>query len=188
MTEMLYQQLKQIRGLLRRREIKLSDALLIVLRYLRNKLPAERLIWLNRELLGYCKDDLPTLYERPKFIQQFSLFRMQRTVELEVPEYRFLTGSWGRLDQDAQFICVQAPHLSDRNIFCNIGIQQIETQLQEIDNPVTNMFSMSADELTGAEFYCLSTELVRVYDAVRLKLCQFIETVIEELKLPSNER
>jgi hypothetical protein len=185
---MLYQQLKQIRGLLRRREIKLSDALLIVLRYLRNRLPGERLIWLNRELLGYCKDDLPSLYERPRLRQQFSLFRMQKTVELEVPEYRFLTGNWGRLGQDGQLICVQAAHLSDQNIFCNIGIQQIETQLQEIDNPGTNMFSMSSDELTGSEFYCWSTELVRVYDAVRQKLCEFIETVIEELKLPSNER
>ncbi|MGH9550494.1 MAG: hypothetical protein ACRD3W_14025 [Terriglobales bacterium] len=185
---MLYNQLKQICGLLRRREIKLSDALLIVIRYLRDRLPPERLIWLNRELLGYRRDDLPALYERQK-LRQFTLFKASaKKVEIEIPEYRFLNGTWGKLDDDGQLIAVEASHLRHSTIFCNMGIQQIETQLQEIDNPSTNMFSMSADELTGAEFYCWSSELDRVYDAVRTKLCRFIETVIEELKLPSSER
>jgi hypothetical protein len=185
---MLYQQLNQIRQLLKRRDIKVSDALLIVMRHLREKLPPERLLWLNRELLGYCKEDLPCLYERPRQ-RQFALFKTTvRRPALEVPEYRFLDGSWGKIEEDGRLVCVQAPHLSDSNIFCNIGIQQIETQLGEIDNPSTNMLSMSADELTGAEFYCWSNELLRVYDAVRVKLCHYIETVIEELKLPSNER
>lgn len=47
---------------------------------------------------------------------------------------------------------------------------------------------MSTDEGSGAEFYCWSKELTRVYDAVRLKLVDFIETVILELKLAPNER
>lgn len=185
---MLNQQLRQIRSLLRRREIKLSDALLIVLRYLRSRLPAERLAWLNRELLGYTKEDLPSLYQ-PAKVKQFSLFKLQpKQFELEVPDYRFLSGAWGKLEGDAHLVCINAPHLTERSIFCNIGIQQIETQLDEIDDPDTHMLSMSSDEATGAEFYCWSTELVRVYDAVNAKLCHFLEVVIEELKLPSNER
>ena len=185
---MLYHQLQQIRGQLRRREIKVSDALLVVFRYLRNHLPAERLIWLNRELLGYRKDDLSCLYEKPKS-RQFSIFLPQpRKLELEVPMYRFLSGSWGKLDGAGKLVCCNQPDLLERSIFCNIGIQQIETQLEEITDPETSLFSMSFDPKSGAEFYCWSDELTRVYDAVGLKLCDFIETVIQELKLASNER
>jgi len=93
-----------------------------------------------------------------------------------------------KIDEDCHLVGASEPHLNDRSIFCNIGIQQIETQLEEIDNPSAHMLSMSADTETGSEFYCWSTELVRINDAVRNKLCQFIEIVIEELKLPSNDR
>ncbi len=87
---MLYQQLQQVRRQLGRREMKVSDALLIVFRYLRDQLPADRLIWLNRELLGYRKDDLASLYEKPRF-RQFSIFLpAPRKSDLEVPMYRFL--------------------------------------------------------------------------------------------------
>lgn len=185
---MINQQLRQIKGLLRRREIKVSDALLIVLRHLRSRLPAERLTWLNRELLGYTREDLPSLYEKTR-VKHFSIFKLSsKPCELEIPEYRFLSGAWAKLDDDCHLVCVDVPHLNDRSIFCNIGVQQIETQLEEIDNPSTHMLSMSADEETGSEFYCWSTELVRVHDAVRTKLCHFIEAVLEELKLPSSER
>ncbi len=57
-----------------------------------------------------------------------------------------------------------------------------------MQEPETSLFSMSTDESSGAEFYCWSKELARVYDAVRVKLCDFIESVIEELKLAPNER
>lgn len=188
-SDMLSTQLNQIRGLLRRREIKVSDALLIVMRYLRHKLPPAKLVWLNRELLGYRKDDLPDLYQQNQKNQQFTIFRTSaRKSELAVPEYRFLQGTWGTLDPNGDLLPISAPHLSESTIFCNMGIQQIEVQLQELDDPKHSMFSMSTDELTGAEFYCWARELVRVYDAVRAKLCTFIDNAVEELKLPSNER
>ncbi len=185
---MLYQQLQQVRLQLRRREMKVSDGLLIVFRYLRERLPSERLIWLNRELLGYRKDDLASLYEKPRF-KQFSIFLpAPQKSELEVPMYRFLSGAWGKLDKSGRLVCCNEPHLVEKSIFCNIGIQQIETQLDEMQEPDTSLFSMSVDPSSGAEFYCWSKELARVYDAVRVKLCDFIETVIEELKLAPNER
>lgn len=185
---MLYNQLQQISRQLHRREMKVSDALLIVFRYLRNHLPAERLIWLNRELLGYRKDDLSCLYEKPKF-RQFSIFLpASRGLELEVPMYRFLSGSWGKLDACGKLVCSKEPALLERSIFCNIGIQQIETQLDELTDPEASLFSMSIDAESGAEFYCWSDELTRVYEAVSVKLCDFIETVIQELKLAPNER
>ncbi|CAN5448267.1 hypothetical protein BH10CYA1_BH10CYA1_44740 [soil metagenome] len=185
---MLYQQLQQVRRQLRRREMRVSDALLIVFRYLRDRLPADRLIWLNRELLGYRKDDLASLYERPR-VRQFSIFLpAPKKNEMEVPMYRFLTGAWGKLDKNGKLVCCDQQHLSEKSIFCNIGIQQIETQLDDMQEPETSLFSMSTDESSGAEFYCWSKELARVYDAVRLKLVDFIETVILELKLAPNER
>ncbi len=185
---MLYQQLHQVRRQLRRREMKLSDALLIVFRYLRDRLPADRLIWLNRELLGYRKDDLSSLYEKPR-LRQFSIFLpAPRKSDLEVPMYRFLSGAWGKLDTNGKLVCCDERHLAEKSIFCNIGIQQIETQLDDMQEPETSLFSMTTDEGSGAEFYCWSKELARVYDAVRLKLCDFIESVIQELKLAPNER
>ena len=185
---MIATQLNQIRSLLRRREIKVSDALLVVMRYLRDKLPASRLVWLNRELLGYRRDDLPELYQVNK-PQQFNIFKTTtKKTDLAVPQYRFLEGTWGHLDDNGELIAISAPHLSESSIFCNMGIQQIEVQLQELDDPYNSMFSMSSDDLTGAEFYCWAKELVRVYDAVRTKLCVFIDNSLAELKLPSSER
>jgi hypothetical protein len=190
MNEMLYQQLEKIRLQLRRREIKVSDALLLLLRFLRQKMPGDRLTWLNRELLGYSKDDLSAFYEKPRFHKLSSLFQApgQNRNPAQVPEYRFLIGTWGRLDQRGKFVTVTDARLVEKSIFCNIGIQQIETQLEDMDEPLTSLFSMSFDEGTGAEFYCWSKELMRVYEAVRFKLVDFIEVVIEELKLAPNER
>jgi hypothetical protein len=180
---MLNQQLSQVRGLLCRSEMKLSDAQLIVLRYLRTRLPADRLVWINRELLGYTKADLPSLYDQPKPKQLALSWLHGKNYVLAVPQYRFLNGYWGSLSEDGHLVCMDVPHLSDRSVFCNIGIQQIEIQLEEIDDPQLHMLSMSADELTGAEFYCWSTELVRIHDAVRQKLCDFLEVIMAEPKL-----
>jgi hypothetical protein len=64
---MLHQKLLQIREQLEAGDIKVSDALLMVSRCLRGKISDARLVWLNRELLGYRREDLAVFYERPKF-------------------------------------------------------------------------------------------------------------------------
>lgn len=183
---MLSSQLLQIRAQLSAREMNVSDALLITARCLRTHLPQERLVWLNRELLGYCREDLASFSsEKPRFAGLTQLFGSSRRADLQLPQYRFLLGAWGRLDGHGKLLCVNEQRLLEKNIFCNIGIQQIEVQLADMDYSERNLFSMSADETTGAEFYCLSRELVRVYEAVRAKLCQFIDSTIKELKLQS---
>lgn len=184
---MLYQQLKNIRGQLRRGEMKVSDGLLIVSRYLRDRLPAERLIWMNRELLGYRREDLSELYDNKPTLSQMLFSPASRRPLMEVPHYRFLSGAWGNVDGAGRLVCVNDPRLIQKSIFCNIGIQQIETQLDEMDEPANSLFSMSMDPQSGAEFYCWSDELLRVYESVRRKLCEFILVAIEELKLAPNE-
>lgn len=183
---MLYQQLRNVREQLRRGDIKVSDGLLIVSRYLCDKLPAERLVWLNRELLGYRREDLSGLYGKPS-IPQILFLPASRKPLLEVPDYRFLNGAWGNVDSEGRLVCVDDQRLLQKSIFCNIGIQQIETQIEEMDEPANSLFSMSMDPQSGAEFYCWSEELLRVYESVRSKLCEFIVIAIEELKLAPNE-
>lgn len=179
---MLYRQLLQIRTQLSAKEMNVSDALLLLSRCLRSRMPPDRLVWLNRELLGYRQEDLAGFCERTRFSGLQSFFTGRKN-ELPVPHYRFLLGAWGRIDGHGKLLCVYEPRLLEKSIFCNIGIQQIETQLAEMDDPASSLFSMSADQDTGAEFYCWSRELVRVMEAVRAKVCDFIDTVIEELKL-----
>ncbi|HEY9784084.1 MAG TPA: hypothetical protein V6D17_01695 [Candidatus Obscuribacterales bacterium] len=182
---MLYYQLRLVGEQVRKGEIKLSDGLLVVFRYLRDHLPSERLMWLNRELLGYRRDDLEGFNESAP-VRLF--FRpQQKQCSLEFPQYRFLTGTWGRMDRSGRLMTIDDQRLAEKSIFCNIGIQQIETQIEEMDSPCDGMFSMSYDSATGAEYYIRSAELIRVYEAVRDKLCQFIELIIDELKLAPNE-
>ena len=45
---------------------------------------------------------------------------------------------------------------------------------------------MTVDEETGAEFYCWSAELSRIYGAVSVKLSDFIDLVIDELRLATS--
>lgn len=184
---MLHRQLHQIRAQLGAKEMKVSDALLLVMRCLRGKVVGQRLIWLNRELLGYHHDDL-SLFERSKFSSISSFFSGNRKTELAVPSYRFLLGSWGRLDREGRLLCTHERRLMEKAIFCNIGIQQIETHFDEMTDANGSLFSMSADKASGAEFYCWSKELTRVYEAVRVKLCDFIDSVIEDLNLAPNGR
>lgn len=188
---MLDRQLLQIRERLTDGDLKVSDALLMVSRCLRSKVDDRRLIWLNRELLGYKKEDLAVLHERPKFGLAYlfgnnSLIAPRLEYE-EVPTYRFLMGAWGKVDRQGKLLCVQEPRLVSKSIFCNIGIQQIETQLDEMEDPSSSLFSISADQATGAEFYCWSRELFRIYQAVKDKLCSFIDSILDELKLSSEE-
>ena len=189
---MLYQQLSRIRGQLALKELSVADGLLLSLRALRGKIADEKLTWLNRELLGYRPEDLQSLGDREPRKAGISrivlLWAPARKPELEAPTYRFLNGTWGHMDDDGQLTTTSDNQLCEKSIFCNIGIQQIETQLDDMQEPETSLFSMSTDEGSGAEFYCWSKELTRVYDAVRLKLVDFIETVILELKLAPNER
>ena len=188
---MLHRQLLQIREQLEVGDLKVSDALLMISRSLRAKVEEPRLVWLNRELLGYRKEDLALFYERPKFgisylLGSHKLGNYKRD-DLEVPSYRFLMGAWGKVDRQGKLVCVQEPRLASKSIFCNIGIQQIETQIDEMDEPSSSLFSISADQATGAEFYCWSRELFRIYEAVREKLLTFIDEVVEELKLAAEE-
>ena len=188
---MLHRQLLQIREQLEVGDLKVSDALLMISRSLRAKIDDQRLVWLNRELLGYRKEDLALFYERPKFGISY-LLGVQKPGsagrdDLEVPTYRFLMGAWGKVDRQGKLVCVQEPRLTSKSIFCNIGIQQIETQIDEMEEPSASLFSISADRASGAEFYCWSRELFRIYEAVREKLLTFLDEVVEELRTAAEE-
>jgi hypothetical protein len=184
MSKMLYHQLQQIREQIETKKIKVSDALLVVFRYLRDSLPAQRLMWLNRELLGYRSDDLEPLYNQHPF-KPFSYNDSDLNGEPAVPEYRFLTGTWGKLAADGSLVPSPRKHLHQRMIFCNIGIQQLETQIEELGGRRA-LFSMSSDA-SGAEFFCTADELTRIHEDVQSRLCVFITSVIEELNLASTE-
>lgn len=182
---MLVDKIESIRDQVYDREMKLSDALLLVLRCLRERLPEDRLTWLNRELLGYRQDDLEALNEHHMGLNMFLAWisETKKRTPLEVPGYRFLDGVWGRIDRAGRLVSVMEPELAQRQIFCNIGIQQIELQLDEMEHPTEALFSLSFDERTGAEFFCESAELVRVYEHVRAKLIEFLDKVIGELRV-----
>ncbi|HMP52721.1 MAG TPA: hypothetical protein PKD05_14300, partial [Candidatus Melainabacteria bacterium] len=91
---MLETKLVTIKGQLARGEIKLSDALLIISRMLNRKISGKRLLWMNRELLGYLQEDLASLINEsgPQF----------ERAHMPIPEYRFLTGVWGKPGRDGR--------------------------------------------------------------------------------------
>lgn len=190
---MLYHQLNRIREQLALKDLSVSDGLLLTSRALRGKLADSRLLWLNRELLGYRSEDLEALNEkeakRPGFSKIVQLIAPAKKPELEVPVYRFLSGTWGRIDEAGKLTQVREAQLIEKSIFCNIGMQQLEAQLGEMEDPMEGLFSMSFDQRTGAEFYCYSHELVRIQEAVRDKLCEFIDDSVSDLKLtPHSEQ
>ncbi|HMX46571.1 MAG TPA: hypothetical protein PKC93_11515, partial [Candidatus Obscuribacter sp.] len=61
---MLYDQLSRIKTQLSSKELSVSDGLLLTMRALRGHLPDAKLIWLNRELLGYRPEDLEEFSEK----------------------------------------------------------------------------------------------------------------------------
>lgn len=168
---MLETKLVTIKGQLARGEIKLSDALLIISRVLNRKISGKRLLWMNRELLGYLQEDLKSLLNESGL--QFEKAHMP------VPEYRFLAGVWGKPDRDGRILHLDTPRLKEKRIFCNIGIQQIETQLETLNRSkdVDNIFCMSFDAMTGAQFFCTAEEIERLYGSVSRRLIDFIDSV-----------
>lgn len=193
---MLYQQLSRIRGQLALKELSVADGLLLSLRALRGRIADDKLTWLNRELLGYRPEDLQNLGEKePKkagISRIVMLWAPARKPELEAPTYRFLNGTWGHIDENGRLTAVHDDQLTEKSIFCNIGLQQLEAQLAELgeldemgqnNHPDGSLFSMSFDPRSRAEFYCYSRELVRIQETVRSKLCQFIDDSMAELNL-----
>lgn len=185
---MLYKQLSRIKTQLVAKELSVSDGLLLTLRAVRGKLPDSKLIWLNRELLGYRPEDLEDFSEKepkksgfPKLVLLWAPGKKQEEEKLTSPIYRFLQGTWGKIDDSGGMTTICEPQLMEKSIFCNIGLQQLEAQLTEMEDPLSGLFSMSFDRATGAEFYCYSKELVRIQEAVRIKLCQFIDETIHDL-------
>ncbi len=183
------EQLFRIKSQLSTKELTVSDGLLLTLRALRGHLPENRLLWLNRELLGYRPEDLeefsppePKKNVFPRIVMLWSPARKQHEEEkLTSPRYRYLQGTWGKLNESGGITTVAAPQLLEKSIFCNIGLQQLEAQLQEMEDQEGALFSMSHDLETGAEFYCFARELSRITEAVRIKLCQFIDEAMQEL-------
>lgn len=194
MVFMLSNQLSRIKTQLAARELTVSDGLLLTLRAVRGHLPESRLTWLNRELLGYRPEDLEEFSDRDgaggkKNRNKMGLPRLvllwapgkKNEEKLTSPVYRFLQGTWGKIDDSGGMVTMTEPQLIEKSIFCNIGLQQLEAQLTEMEDPLTGLFSMSFDRETGAEFYCYSRELVRIQEAVRSKLCQFIDETLSGL-------
>lgn len=185
---MLQDQLSRIKTQLANKELTVSDGLLLTVRALRGRLPESKLIWLNRELLGYRQEDLEEFSDKepkknpfPKIVMLWSPSKKQDSEKLTSPTYRFLQGTWGKIDEAGGMTTITEPQLMEKSIFCNIGIQQLEAQLTEMEDPLNGLFSMSFDRATGAEFYCYSRELVRIQEAVRIKLCQFIDEALDEI-------
>lgn len=192
---MLYHQLNKIRGQLSRKELSVSDGLLLTLKALRGHLPEAKLTWLNLELLGYRPQDLEALNQEPlkskglyKIVLLWSPAKPNNHQIERPPSYRFLQGAWGKLDELGRLNTVSnLKGLSEKSIFCNIGLTQLEAQLEEMEDPMAGLFSMSLDQESGLEFYCFSKELVRIQEAVRTKLCHFIDDSIEELQLQTSQ-
>lgn len=180
---MPHRKLIEIKERLECREIPLSDALLMVLRCLRGRVEESRLAWLNRELLGYCEEDLELFRMRSKSLFTNLLFWARRDSEMAAPQYRFLTGTWGRVEQDGRFIPLPAPLSGHKQVFCNIGIQQLEVQLYELACAQVKFFNVTVDPATGAEFYCSTSEMQRVADEACNRLCNFITTVVHDLEI-----
>src|SRR5271154_4526090 len=126
---MPHRKLIEIRQRLLSREVSLSDGLLMVLRCLRSRVEERRLYWLNRELLGYCQEDLALFREKPKSVLSSLFFWAKRDDDFSEPEYRFLSGTWGKVDREGRFVPLPAPRSGHKQVFCNIGIQQLEIQL-----------------------------------------------------------
>lgn len=192
---MLYHQLNKIRGQLSRKELSVSDGLLLTLKALRGHLPEAKLTWLNLELLGYRPQDLEALNQDHlktkglyKIVLLWSAAKPNNHQIERPPSYRFLQGAWGKLDEMGRLNTVShLKGLSEKSIFCNIGLTQLEAQLEEMEDPMAGLFSMSLDQESGLEFYCFSKELVRIQEAVRTKLCHFIDDAIEELQLQTSQ-
>lgn len=169
---MLETKLETISAKLSNGELKLSDALLFVARFLNGKVPTSQLVWLNRELLGYLKEDLESIFTNSRSI----------VPPLAMPEYRFLNGSWGKAFQTGEIETLDHRDKIDKQVFCNIGIQQIETQLFELEKTSYNVFSMCFDPKTETQFYCYTDELKRLYQSVTDRLIRFIERSAKQLE------
>jgi hypothetical protein len=183
---MPHRKLLEIRQGLIYRETKLSDALLMVLRCLRSKIEERRLLWLNRELLGYHEEDLALFDERPKSVFSNLIFWAKKD-ELSAPQYRFLMGTWGNVDRDGRFMPRPIPRFDRKHVFCNIGVQQLEVRLDELRAAGVTFFNLAIDPPTGADYFCQTSELVRINESVRERLCLFIGTVVQDLELKASE-
>ena len=196
-SRMLHQQLSRLKSQLHKKEINVSDGLLMALKALRGSanIDEESLTWLNLELLGYRPEDLETLSQATasptqssglaKIVRLWSPARTNKVDQIKAlrpPDYRFLQGAWGHIDQSGRLLTVteSTTGLTHKSIFCNIGVTQLESQLLEMDDPMSGLFSMSFDSATGLEFYCYSKELVRILDSVREKLIDFIDQAIQQ--------
>jgi len=180
---MPHQKLSEIRQRLVSREINLSDALLMVLRCLRSRIEERRLRWLNRELLGYCQEDLALFRFKSKTVLSNLIFWVKKDDQLAVPEYRLLSGTWGKVDRDGIFVPLQASRFGHKQVFCNMGVQQLELQLDELTAAGVKFFNVTIDPSTGAEFFCSRSEMLRINEAVRQRLCLFINTVVHDLEI-----
>ncbi len=175
--------LEQLKLQLQTNKISSSDAILGALRVCRRLLPEEQLICLTRELLGYTSKDAEDIKVR---LAAADFPVVKKRPQLDSCIHRILPGYRLEVGQD-QLGLMFIGEPKSTAFFCEMGMVEIEELISDSLCQGHNYSAIDFDEGTNTVFICKTTSLVNLQEAVKRKICLFLDTLIKDLRVPDSQ-
>lgn len=158
------------------REMLVSDAIISALKILRIMFTDDRLKKLNRELLGYLDEEVREFEGLWREAENGSLEGLAR---LGAPAYRMISGYWiPEILVRRGVTTISCCSSSRASIFCNLGAQELENLLGNLSADETTYFGIRTNKEDGSIFMCRSSQLFRLYSAVRKNVLECIDELV----------
>jgi uncharacterized protein (DUF2267 family) len=170
--------LEQLKKQLETNKISCSDTILKALRVCRRLLPEEQLECLTNELMGYSGKQVEEM--RVRFTSPDSPVAKKRS-QLDSAIHRVLPGFRLKVGEDHQGLTFMGEPKTS-TFFCEIGILEIEELIADSVSKAHTYTAVDFDEESNTVFVCKTKSLLNLKDAVRKKICQFLETLIRDLR------
>jgi hypothetical protein len=175
-----WQYLDTIKTELKSGSISASDAIIKGLVFLRQVLPSERLLLLNRELLGYLDDEVVRICLE---INNLSGDDVSSLWTKKIPIYRVLRGTWVPLaTSELTYVILKKQHGTE---FCfySEGLISLEERLEELKNNGNLLCRLSLDPNGKATFVVHSQDLLTCYEYIREQVANLLQSASNELRL-----
>lgn len=176
--------LEEVKAWLETDKISCSDAILKSLRICRRLVPEEQLRCLTQELLGYSREDADAI--RARFGSSDSPVAKKRS-QLDSCIHRFLPGFRLEVGEDHQGLMFMGKPRT-MPFFCQSGILELEELIADSLNKGHIYTAIDFDEESNTVFVCRTKNLISLKDAVRQKICRFLDALITDLRIPGANR
>lgn len=164
-------------------KLPLSEAMLCTLCFLRGVLDEDRLVWINRELLGFVDSEVAAYIMQT--VEANSSQLDYRKNGSSLPSYRVLPGLWVSLSGPANDSNFGISSAEGGVYCCSQGLIELESLLFPPDSEERYFVTLERDPEKRYAFIAKMSATLELYENICRRFLNFLTEVTIELKVNS---